>query len=212
MITLIVRSVFLFALAVAVASPALAVNLVTNPSFAGNTSGWTADPSTTYDAVNDATGVPGSGSAMSTFAAGGASTLLSLSECIATGPGNYTLGGKVLIPNGQPVGGSGIITLSFFSGPDCITGFLSFTSLSTSTTGSFQTLSGPVTAPAGTAHIWITGQNSATGAGTHIVNFDDFVLDNGITPVGAPIPALGEAALLALTAVFVAMGLAALRR
>ena len=101
---------------------------------------------------------------------------------------------------------------SFFSGPDCITGFLSFTSLSTSTTGSFQTLSGPVTAPAGTAHIWITGQNSATGAGTHIVNFDDFVLDNGITPVGAPIPALGEAALLALTAVFVAMGLAALRR
>ena len=200
-----------FVLAAVIASPAFAVNRVTNPSFAGNTTGWITDANTTFDASNDATGVPGSGSARSTFAASGSSTLLSLHQCIAAGPGNYTLGGKVLIPNEQSVGGSGVITVSFFSGPDCATGFISFTSLSTSTTGSFQTLSGPITAPGGTAHIWITGQNSATGAGTHIVNFDDFVLDDGL-PAQNAIPVLGPLGLLALMGGLAAAGLLILRR
>jgi hypothetical protein len=136
-----------------------------------------------YDAANDATGVSGSGSAKLAFAAGGPSTTVAVDQCIATGPGSYTLGGKVLIPNGQSVGGSGIITVSFFSGGNCTTGLLFFDSVSTSTTGSFQTLSKTTTAPAGTTNAWITGQNSATGAGTHTVNYDDFVLDNGSTPV-----------------------------
>ena len=141
----------LLILATAVASPMAAVNLVTNPSFAGSTNGWVVNPSsTTYDSFIDAIGAPGSGSARSAF--------------VAAGPGTYTLGGKVLIPNGQAVGGSGDITVSTFSGGDCLTGFLTFSRLTTSTTGSFQTLSGPVTAPAGTAHIWITGQNAASGA------------------------------------------------
>lgn len=163
------------------ASPLGAVNLLTNPSFAGNLNGWAADPSTVFDGTVDATGTPGSGSARNTYNAAGASTLLAISQCIAAGPGTYTLGGKVFIPGGQAVGGSGLITVSFFSGPDCLTGFLSFSSLTTSTTGSFVTLSGPVTAPAGTAHIWVTGQNSAAAAGTHVVYWDDFVFDNGVT-------------------------------
>lgn len=202
--TAIARSaLLLFILAAAIAAPASAINLVTNPSFAGNTSGWVTDGSTTFDAANDATGLPGSGSARNSFAASGASTLLAIHQCIAAGPGNYTLGGKVLVPNGQAVTGSGLITVSFFSGPDCATGFLNFASLSSSTTGSFQTLSGPITAPAGTAHIWITGQNNAGAAGTHVVNFDDFVLDNG---VGQPVnvPALGQLGLLALIAALAA--------
>jgi hypothetical protein len=205
----VVRPALLFVLAAAIASPIFAVNLVTNPSFAGDTTGWVTAGSTTFDAANDATGTPGSGSAKSTFVASGSSTLLSLSQCIAAGPGSYTLGGKVLIPSGQPVGGSGLITVSFFSGPDCITGFLSFASLSTSTTGSFQTLSGPIVAPAGTAHIWITGQNNASAAGTHIVNFDDFVLDNGVS---LAVPALGRFGLLALMAALAAIALFILRR
>src|SRR5215472_15715200 len=98
------------------ASPLGAVNLLTNPSFAGNLTGWTADPTTVFDGTVDATGTPGSGSARNTFTASGASTLLAISQCVAAGPGTYTLGGKVFIPNAQAIGGSGLITVSFFSG------------------------------------------------------------------------------------------------
>ena len=180
-----------------------------NPGFAGNLNGWSAAGNVAYDAANDATGVPGSGSAKSTFVGGGASTQLALSQCVAAGPGSYTLGGKVLIPNGQSVGGQGLVTVSFFSAPGCSTGLLTFDSVSTGTTGSFQTLSKPVTAPAGTVAIWVTGQNNAAAAGTHIVNYDDFVLDNGAAP---PIPALGGWELLLLAAMIAAVGWVGVRR
>jgi VCBS repeat protein len=160
------------------ASQAMAVNLVTNPSFTGNTSGWTVSSDVTYDAADDATSVLGSGSARSAFVASGASTELALYECIAIAPGTYTLGGKVLIPNGQLVSGAGQITVSFFSGGNCSTGFLTFDSVSSPTTGSFQTISKTVTAPAGTTNAWVTGQNQANGTGTHTVIWDDFVFDN----------------------------------
>lgn len=205
----LVRATLLVVLIAALASPALAVNLVSNPGFEGTLSPWSVAGNVTYDSTNDATGFPGSGSAKSTFVAGGASTQLALSECIATGPGSYTLGGKILIPNGQAVGGQGLITVSYFSAPGCITGLLGSDFLSTGTTGSFQTLSGPITAPAGTVAIWITGQNNAAAAGTHIVNWDDFVLDNGAAP---PIPVFGGLELLMLVAVIAAIGLLALRR
>ncbi len=190
----------------ALTSPLFAVNLVTNPSFAGNLAGWNPNAST-FDATADATGTPGSGSARNSFAASGASTALAIDQCIATGPGSYTLGGKVFIPNGQAVGGAGQISVSWFSGPNCTSGFLSFNVLSTSTTGSFQTLSGSVVAPAGTTHAWVTGQNQANSAGTHVVNWDDFVLDNGI----APVPTLGLFGLIATTLVLAAAGLLAFR-
>ena len=205
----LVRSSLLVVLIAALASPAFAFNLVTNPHFGGTLIPWSVAGNVTYDSANDATGLPGSGSAKSTFVAGGASTQLALSECIATGPGSYTLGGKVLIPNGQAVGGTGLITVSYFSNPGCTTGLLGSDFLSTGTTGSFQTLSGPITAPAGTVAIWITGQNNAAAAGTHIVNWDDFVLDNGQAP---PIPVLGEWELLLLVVMIGAIGALALRR
>jgi hypothetical protein len=193
-----------------VASPMFAVNLVNNPGFAGNTTGWNLNPSTTFDASNDATGVPGSGSARLPFlVAGGSSTTVAVDQCISTGPGTYTLGGKILIPNGQSVGGTGIITVSFFSSGNCSTGLLFFDSLSTSTTGSFQTLSKTTTAPAGTTNAWVTGQNSAIGAGTHTVNYDDFVLDNGVSP---NVPALGRFGLLAMMISLAGLALVALRQ
>ena len=176
--------------------------------------GWNTASDVTYDPINDATGSVGSGSARSTFIASSGGTQEVIDQCIAAGPGSYTLGGKVLIPSGQAVGGQGLITVSFFSGGDCVTGLLGFNSLTTSTTGSFQTLSVPVTAPAGTAHIWVTGQNNASGAGTHVVNFDDFVLDNGVTVPGPTIniPALGPLALLALLAALATAWFLVLRR
>ena len=211
--TLLVRIAFSLISTLVVASPAFAVNLVSNPGFAGSLAGWSAAGNVSFDAANDATGSPGSGSASSAFAASGSSTQLALSQCIVAGPGAYTLGGKVLIPNGQSVGGAGLVTVSFFSNPGCFSGLVGFASLSTATTGSFQTLSGPVTAPAGTVAIWITGQNNAAAAGTHVVNFDDFVLDNGVPPPPpALVPALGWFGLLTLIAVLLAMGTLVLRR
>ncbi len=207
--TLVVRTASFLILVFAMVSPASAYNLVNNPTFDGSTSGWTVSSNVTYDPTNDAANYPGSGSAQSAYAAASASTQLALFECLAAGPGSYTLGGKVLIPNGQAVGGAGLITVTFFSVPTCTSGALGFSSLSTSTTGSFQTLSGPVTAPAGTVAIFITGQNNAAAAGTHVVNFDDFVLDNGQPApplVPAPAPALGWLALLALLGATLAMG------
>jgi hypothetical protein len=189
----------------------LAVNLVTNPSFAGSTTGWNLNPSTVYDAANDATGVPGSGSASLPYAAASPSTTVAVDQCIATGPGTYTLGGKVLIPNGQSVSGSGIITVSFFSGGNCSTGFLVADSVSTSTTGSFVTLSKSTTAPAGTAHAWVTGQNAANAAGTHTVNYDDFVFDNGLAAT-AIVPTLGPLAMLAMIIALAGMALLVLRQ
>jgi hypothetical protein len=180
-----------------VALPLGAVNRVTNPSFAGSLAGWNAGTST-FDSTTDATGTPGSGSARNSFTAAGPSTLEAIDQCIATGPGTYTLGGKVFIPNGQAVVGAGQITVSWFSGPDCATGFLGFNSLTASTTGSFVTLSGSFVAPAGTTHAWVTGQNQANAAGTHVVNFDDFVLDDGTAPPPTPVPTLSEWAMILL--------------
>ncbi len=208
MSALVIRTASFLILVLALVAPASAYNLVNNPSFAGNTNGWSVAGNVTFDASNDATGAPGSGSAQSAFVAGGASTQLALSQCIVTGPGGYTLGGKVLIPNGQAVGGQGLVTVSFFSAPGCSTGLLGSSFLSTATTGSFQTLSGPITAPAGTVAIWITGQNNAAAAGTHVVNFDDFVLDNGQPPPPpvVPAPTTGWLALMALAAMLLVMG------
>lgn len=189
-------------LLVPLASPLLAANLVVNPSFNGNLTGWNPNLST-FDGTVDATGTPGSGSARNSFNAVAPSTTVAIDQCIATGPGTYTLGGKVFIPNGQAITGSGFVTVSFFSGPDCTTGFLTSSSLTASTTGSFVTLSGPVTAPAGTAHAWVTGQNSAGAAGTFVVNFDDFVFDNGVALPTTPLPNSAWLMLLGCAFVFV---------
>lgn len=197
---LVLRIVLILSMPVAIVSPAWAYNLVANPSFSGGTGGWTTDPSTIFDGANDATGMAGSGSAKSTFHASTAGVISALSQCIASGPGNYTFGGKVLIPSGQPVTGFGSIVVFFFSGPDCTTGFLSNRLLITGATGSFQTLSGGFIAPPGTTHIWISGQNAANAVGDHVVNFDDFVLDNGLSSAAVPAPTLGWFGLLALFA------------
>lgn len=207
-----VLTALLLGLVAIASSPALAVNLVTNPGFAGNLTGWTIGGTVVYDGANDATGVPGSGSAQTTFVAVAPSTALEIHQCIATGPGNYTLGGKVLIPNGQSVTSTGFVTVSYFSGGNCTTGFISASTLSTSTPGSWQTLSGPITAPAGTTNIWITGQNGSNAAGTSVVRFDDFVLDNGLGAQATDVPTLGSSGLLALLAGLGAAGLLVLRK
>jgi len=158
----------------------------------------------TYDPANDATGIPGSGSAKLTFTLpSGAGSVGGFNQCIVTGPGQYTLGAKVLIPNGQPPV-AGTVFAVYFSTNNCTTGFLGQSFLKTSTTGSFQTLSGLATAPAGTASVQIIAGFQAT-PGTYTVNYDDFVFDN--SPLSVTAPALGRIGLILLIAAFAAMGL-----
>ena len=209
---------FLFLLiATAIAPPIFAANLVANPSFAQDLSGWFT-LYTSFDAADNAPDSVG-GSARSTvvsstvsFPPGGAETTLALSQCISTGEGTYVFGGKVLIPSGQTKDGSGSIVLTFYSGPDCVTGVLGTTSMITSTTGSWETLSDQHIAPGGTTHIGITARNNvpldSTPPGRHVVIFDDFFLDN----VGPAVPALGPFGLLALFATIATIGLFALQR
>jgi hypothetical protein len=202
----------LFLLAGSIAPRVIAVNLVVNPSFAGNMSGWTIQ-SASFDGAIDATGVPGSGSArVMTFVTTTPFIFTALSQCIAAGPGSYTLGGKILVRNqcGGACAHDGSIEVSYFSGTDCTTGLIGFGgAVAAGATGSFQTLSKSIVAPAGTTHILIKGDvDELFGSGRLTVYFDDFVLDNG----ASDIPAIELSGLLALILAVAAIGTFVLRR
>ena len=189
---------FVLSILIGLAGVAFAGNLATNPSFNGNLSGWIAYPSTTYYASLDATGTPGSGSAKSIYNANGTSTLLAIYQCIpgVIIPGQtYTFGGKVFIPSGQLITGSGLVTISWFSGADCTSGFISASQLFTTSTGSWIALdSASLTAPPGATTVWLTGQNSADSAGSHQVNYDDMYVDgpSAISQKTASVPTISE--------------------
>jgi hypothetical protein len=188
------------------ATPVYSVNLVSNPSFAGNLNDWVVGSGTSFDPLIDATGVPGSGSARNTATVTVAGTHVAISQCIATGPGTYTFGGKIFDPPGPGVSANGVLRVRWFSGSDCTTGFLSST-LITGTGVGFVTLSVAVNAPAGTTHALVIGENTLAGAGTNVTYFDDFVLDNGLA---SSVPTLGPFALIALFVLLAGMGLAVL--
>jgi len=195
---------------IAVASPLHATNIVTNSSFNGSLAGWFLGTGTTFDATADATGMPGSGSARSATSLAG--NTIAITQCIAAVPGNYTLSGKILIPGGQTTNGSGTIGVTWFGGSNCSSGpVLGFNTATVTTTGSFVSVSTASIAPLGTTFAFVNGQHLSVSSGTHIVNFDDIILDDG-TP--SNIPALEPLALAALTLMLVlaALGILILRR
>lgn len=167
------------------AAPAYAVNLVNNPSFAGSLSGWDVAAGTTFDPTMDATGVPGSGSARSSITRVSPGTQVAISQCITTGAGTYTFGGKIFDPAAPGVPANGGIRVSWFSGPDCTTGLLTSTFMTGTSTTTFATLSTTVIAPPGTTHALVRGEQVFGGPATNVAHFDDFVLDNGL-PGDAP--------------------------
>jgi len=192
-------------------APASAQNLVTNPGFDGDLSGWSTGAAT-FDGTLDDTGTAGSGSARHMFinAGPGSVTSLALSQCIPVTAGtDYTFGGKVFIASGQAVPVTGFVTVTFMSSIDCTLGGLDSAVLSTGLTDGWIPLSsGPVTASPGAIRAWITGQNAAGAAGTSAVNWDDFFL---MEATGVPaLPSAATTALLA--ALLAAAGWFALRR
>jgi hypothetical protein len=201
------RQLRTFFVLIAVASPLLGADLVTNSSFNGSLSGWVVDSGTTYDPTLDATGTPGSGSARSVVAVVGYTP--AVSQCIAAVPGIYTLSGKVLVP-AQPTVGSAEIDVTWFGGPNCSGLDLGGIGLnSTATTGSFISLSTLGTAPPGTVSALVSGQNVSNSGATHIANFDDIVLDG---PPSTNVPALGPFERIALMLMLAALGAWILRR
>ena len=175
-----------FLLLVLAAAPAYAVNLVNNPSFAGSLGGWDVAAGTTFDPTMDATGVPGSGSARSIVTRVSPGTQVAISQCITTGPGTYTFGGKIADPVQPGLSANGGIRVSWFSGPDCTTGLLTSTFMTGSGPTPFTTLSTTVLAPPGTTHALVRGEQVFNGPGTNVAHFDDFVLDNGLSAGDAP--------------------------
>ncbi len=196
------RKCFVFVMVLSMAAffsgSALAANLLQNPHFAGDLSGWNAGIST-YDGTLDATGVVGSGSAKHVFVNnfnGGAGTV-ALSQCL-TGfvPGqSYIFGGKVYMPSGQAIEGTGSIVVSWFTGTDCTTGLISSANVGTSfgaTTDVWTPLvHSAVTIPANARSVWFSGQNGAASAGSHQTNFDDMYFSDAAV-AATPVPTLND--------------------
>jgi len=110
--------------AVLVSPRASAQNLLVNPDFNVDVSGWTGPG--VWD-TPDAFGSPSSGSAtwLNTFGAGGA---LYVMQCVELDPWieAYDLAGYGFVPSVQPGSGYTYLSVAFFSDPGCntyITGF-----------------------------------------------------------------------------------------
>jgi hypothetical protein len=202
------------------AQHAAAVNVLANPTFATDLSGWTVANSagfgtTTFDGALDANSNPASGSAETVAQFTGAGeTGVFLQQCYETPtPGaTYSYSGSVFIPGNQPTSGSGIVLVSFFNQPGCSAGFLSSSNQLTSTVGAWTLLTGSVVAPPGTQSIWFTFQTSKTQAGGNFqVNYDNAELD-GPSPTTVSVPTLSFHGTLLLAALLCAAAAVYARR
>ena len=197
------RKFFLFAmvlsLVAAFSGSAIAANLLQNSHFAGDLSNWDAGIST-YDGTLDATGVIGSGSAKHVFVNNfnGAAGTVALSQCLTSFvPGqSYIFGGKVYMPSGQSIDGTGTIVVSWFTGTDCATGYIGSAIVGTSfgdPTNVWTSLAhAAVTIPANAGSVWFSGQNGAAEAGTHQTNFDDMYFSDAAVTAPSVVPTLTE--------------------
>jgi hypothetical protein len=200
---------------------ASAVNVLSNPGFNTDTSGWAQeDPanSTLAWSALDANAAAGSGSALVTNTSAGPSNGTGIIQCVPTivAGGNYTFGGKVLYPTGQATTGDMQIGLRWHAGPNCTGAVLgSQPRVSVNTpAAAWATLTSAVEVPpVGTVSADFIAFPSKVQAGGQLAgNFDDLFLDNGIaapppSSPGAAIP-LAHPAILVL----IALGLVAVAR
>jgi hypothetical protein len=205
--------------AVSFAAPAFSQNLVVNPNFNTDISGWENSGLGSFDSTMDANGSPSSGSVKGTFTfpipSYGAPAFIQ--QCISgITPGkSYDFGGKMRIQSAPGAGSQAFVFLIFRSGSTCSSAPIDV-SISTpvTTTGSWVAGSATVTAPAGAGSVDIQADfaNGPT-PGTMVVNFDDMFFQLSPGPaVPAAVPALSETMLIALALILGGFGALVLGR
>jgi hypothetical protein len=165
--------------------PCQAQNLLPNPEFDHNVSGWTPPPlvypnALSWDSSQSAFGLGGSALLSTSFGVGGD---LSASACVPVTPGvTYSFGGQYRFPT--TFGGHAFqLSMIFTSDPSCTTGALLGASSSLqyaaqNPPGQWQTLAGPdTTAPPGAVKaLFIASLESVIDSQSHAVNVDDVYL------------------------------------
>jgi hypothetical protein len=168
--------VALLALSVASAPGAAAsTNLLTNPEFDTNTSGWQGPWIPT-----DASGNPHSG-AVRIVGSPGFGTYVSQCAPAAAGA-SYVAGGSAWIDSGLGAGDFAEVSLGFYASTDCTGSTLAFGGPAlTSTTGSWTALALTAVAPAlaRSARVFLALNNSAASPGDLVVLFDHAFLREG---------------------------------
>ena len=200
------------------ASPLRAGNLVSNPGFDTDASGWTLTDAA-WDGTRDAAGSASSGSVRSfvTFRVNACFDVLT--QCVTglQGGTRYDFGGKILIPTSpnQTTGGQGTIGVQWYSG-GCGSGPLgeSFGPLVDSTADAdvwTASNSAGIAAPAGATSAFLIGRSCVLGQGNVEMFFDDMLLEP--SPAFTPtVPTLDLPGLALFGLLLASRGLLALRR
>lgn len=195
--------VLLLSVLFALPSPAAAQNLLANPHFDTDLSGWPINNGGVFDGTRDANGSASSGSVGETITLGVLTGTFEVRQCVApvTEGTSYDFGGKVLLTQ-APTEGQGTVTLLWWSSNDCSTGILRIDSTShVSTVGIWTPVSSTVVAPANAHSVAVSTElGTLSTGGTLQVNFDDmFFQVAGPPPPPARVPTLPAMGLLILS-------------
>ena len=174
------RVLWLLFVALFLGSGAWGENLVVNPEFDTDVSGWTPEPevSIAWSAI-DASLDPGSGSAEVTNSVAGPRNGRGMNQClnlVVVEGAVYDFGGKALIPDGQARTGSAQVGLRWLAGPGCTGSTVgSQPRRETATLGAWVDLSATEQiAPAGAVSVLFLAFPSKVEAGGSLVaHFDD---------------------------------------
>lgn len=197
----VIASASLAALLLA-ATPASAQNLLTNPHFDTDLTGWTG--LATFDGTRDANGSPSSGSA--SVAVTTPTFLVLLRQCIPAAQNtSYDFGGQAFIQQ-APAGGAVGVSLAFTSDSTCTSSLGSAgTGSPVSAVGAWGSSTGTAVSPPGTAGALLLVGFSGTG--NFVVNFDETFVQ-----LTSAVPAMPPSMLAALALSLAFLAHRALRR
>ena len=167
------------------ASPSIAQNLLSNPDFDTNNTGW---PGSAFDATRDVANDAGSGSGLVTNSAANALTGLTMTQCVdgIVAGTSYNYGGSVFLTREEDTTtGNGRADLSWFSGAGCVNAnFLGGSPSALATTiDAWTPINNTATAPATAGSVVIFGFIQKTNAGgTLRGNWDNMFFQLAPTP------------------------------
>jgi hypothetical protein len=191
------------------AASASAQNLLTNPNFNTDLSGWNA-----FGAVFDGSaGSPSPGSAQfgGSLAGTNATISVGLEQCVSgiVAGNTYDISGQLRVSS-APSGGNARVAVSWYSGAGCTSGISTRTASGVSA-ATFQQSSGSFVAPAGAVSaifsVWIA---TSTTPGSFTVNLDNAFLGTPAPP--PPVPTLSTGWIVLCGAGLAAAGVSLLRK